>query len=94
MCLKSFFHASISCHGSTLIIPVGLFWRCAAVYCSVLQRVAACCSVLQCVAVCCSVSEPVLSCINFEISCNNGLGCVAVYDMSSQVVAVSCSELQ
>jgi len=44
---------------------------CVVVYCSVLQRVAACCSVLQCVPVCCSVLQCIVVCCSV-LQCEKG----------------------
>jgi len=68
--------------------------QCFAVYCSVLQRVAACCSVLQCsvlqyVAVCSSVLQCVVVCLGSRVSDRH-----CFKDLLSgmlQCVAVCCS---
>jgi len=60
-------------------------------YCSVLQRVAACCGVLQRVAACCSVLQCVVSsCSEFVYQRESVLQCVAVCCSVLQCVAVCC----
>ena len=89
------------------LAPFAVAGSCAAVCCSMLQRVTACCSVLQCVAVCCGVMQCDLqimrscSCVSTvgAIRCDRHLccsvlQCVAVCCSVSQRVAVCCSVLQ
>ena len=67
-----------------ILIQTGFFCIYLGLFCSVLQRVAACCSVvqcgvvLQCVAVCCSVLQCVAVCCSV-LQCNARGSCMYAY---------------
>ena len=84
-----------ACCSGHLRLQIGTWW--AAVYCSVLQRVAGCCSVLQRFAACCSMLQHVAACcsmLQFVAACCSMLQCVAACCSVLQCVAVCCSVLQ